>query len=171
MARPARGAGGLADRAQPVERARLGELGSAQAIDEVATPDPPGFLHGPEHRIDRREPAGDRLGGDRLAGQDPVPFEQREGEGVEALRPGRGSRAAGLRPRSTSDQRPAASGGPSAVSRPGRGRAVERAGRRQRSARSGANVSFVTSPAHTRSHSASRTSRSWPPPVATYSSR
>ena len=65
----------------------------------------------------------------------------------------------------TSDQRPAASGGPSAVSRPGRPRprAPPLPVRFQRSARSGANVSLVTSPAHTRSHSASRTSRSFEP--------
>ena len=67
---------------------------------------------------------------------------------------------------STSDQRPAASGGPSAVRRPARGRrgpaAREPSGRFQRSARSGAKVSLVTSPAHTRSHSASSTSRSGP---------
>ena len=60
---------------------------------------------------------------------------------------------------STSDQRPAASGGPSAVRRPGRGR-WSFAGRFQRRARSGAKVSFVTSPAQTRSQSASSTSRS-----------
>ena len=40
-----------------------------------------------------------------------------------------------------------------------------RAGRFQRSARSGANVSLVTSPAQTRSHSASSTSRSNAPPA------
>ena len=70
----------------------------------------------------------------------------------------------------TRDQRPAASGGPSVASRPGRGRRSP-AGRFQRSARSGAKVSLVTSPAQARSHSASRTSRSDPPPAAANSSR
>ena len=60
---------------------------------------------------------------------------------------------------------PAASGGPSVARRPGRGRRSP-PGRFQRSARSGAKVSFVTSPAQARSHSASRTSRSEPPPAA-----
>ena len=73
----------------------------------------------------------------------------------------------------TSDQRPAASGGPSAVSRPGRPtvRRPPLPVRFQRSARSGANVSLVTSPAQTRSHSASRTSRSEVPRAAANSSR
>ena len=71
---------------------------------------------------------------------------------------------------STSDHRPAASGGPSDVRRPWRGR-ESRAGRFQRRARSGANVSFVTSPAQTRSHSASSASRSVRAPEAVNSSR
>ena len=66
--------------------------------------------------------------------------------------------------RATSGRRPRAararSAGPAARPR------VPLAGRFQRSARSGANVSFVTSPAQTRSHRASSTSRSEPPPAA-----
>ena len=66
----------------------------------------------------------------------------------------------------TRDHRPAPAGGPTRVSRPGRGRppprpVVER--RREAAptaARSGFSVSFVTSPAHTRSHRAASTFRS-----------
>ena len=60
----------------------------------------------------------------------------------------------------TSDHRPAPAGGPSRDSRPGRGRRVLGAVRRglpDSCARTGANESFVTWPAHTRSHSAAST--------------
>ena len=63
----------------------------------------------------------------------------------------------------TSDHRPAPAGGPLRRSAPGRGR-VPGLGRFARApatyARSGASVSFVTSPDHTSSHSASSTIRS-----------
>ena len=83
-----------------------------------------------------------------------MPVEQRERELVEPLGGARDGAADSQIPLPTRDHRPAASGGPSEVSRPARGVRVldERAGRFQRSARSGAKVSLVTSPAQTRSH-------------------
>ena len=161
--------GRFADRAQPVEGARQRELRRPEPVDEVAAPDAAGLLHRPQDRVDGGEPAVDALGGDRLAGQDAVALEEGQAQGVEPLgRPGDGS---GVR----RDERPAAGGlGRSeAVSRPGRP-TVRRAPlpvRFQRRARSGANVSLVTSPAQTRSHSASRTSRSEFPRAAVKSSR
>ena len=149
----------FADRAEPLERAGQRELGGAEPVDEVAAPDPARLLEHPQDRVDRREAALDALVRDRLPGHDAVPVEQRECRRVESL----GRRAA-----STSlDERPAAGGLRRTQRRQTSGPApASRAGRFQRSARSGANVSFVTSPAQTRSQSASSTSRSEPPPAA-----
>ena len=163
-ARSAGSARGLAERPQPLDRAGEGELGRAETVDEVAAPDPAGLLQGAEHGIDRREPAVDALAGHAVAGHDPLAIEQRERRGVDPFR----RRARRRRRRATSVRRPPAD--PARSGGPGR-RRTSRADRFQRSARSGANVSFVTSPAQTRSQSASRTSRSEPPPAAAYSSR
>ena len=159
----------VAHRAQPVERAGKRELGCTEPVDEVAAPDPTRLLERAEDRVDAGEPALDPSADDRLAGQHAVPLEQGRAPGRGVARSGRRASTG-----STSDQRPAASGGPSAVRRPGRPRrapAPEPDGRFQRSARSGANVSLVTSPAQTRSHSASSISRSEPPPAAAWIAR
>ena len=166
-AAPPRRSAGVAHRPQPLDRAGQRELGGAEPVDEVAAPDPAGLLERPQDRVDRREPAVDPLARDRLAGHDAVPVEQGEGRARGAAP----SAVAGRRRRrrATSGRPPRAARATSA------GRAARPASlppvRFQRSARSGANVSFVTSPAQTRSHSASRTSRSEPPPAAANSSR
>ena len=51
--------GGRAFGAQAVDRARQGELGRAQALDEIAAPNLARFLHGAQHRVDRGEPTRD----------------------------------------------------------------------------------------------------------------
>ena len=154
------------DRPQPVERACERELRGAQPVDEVAAPDPAGILERAQHRVDGAEAALEAFRRDRLAGEHAMALEHRDRLGVEAFR--RGERRRRL------DERPPAGG----LRRAQRGEpagtraAVPATPRRfQRSARSGANVSLVTSPAHTRSHRASSTSRSEPPPDAACSSR
>ena len=86
-----------------------------------------------------------------------MPVEQHASESVATIAVGSAV------PTSTSDQRPCAVGGPSAVSDPMRGR-PPRAGPPDRfladRARTAAKLSLVTSPAHTRSHSASSVMRS-----------
>ena len=66
----------------------------------------------------------------------------------------------GRRKGATSDQRPAALGGPDRVTRPGRRARPDRRPDPRASARTGASESLVTSPAHARSHSAASTA-SW----------
>ena len=100
------GVGGLAGGAQPVDRAGQRELRGTEPVDEVAAPDATGFLHRAQDRIDGAEAAVDALGGDRLAGQDAVPLEEREASAACSRSVGVGRRRGG----STSDQRPAASG-------------------------------------------------------------
>ena len=108
----------VADRPQPVDRAGQRELRRPEAGDEVAAPRSARLLHGAQHRVDRCVAAGDPLGRHALAGDDSVALEQRG-------RRGRGRARSAFAPRptrsATSDQRPAARGGPSATSRPGRG--------------------------------------------------
>ena len=74
---------------------------------------------------------------------------------------GRGSSAG-----ATSDQRPAPAGGPSRDSRPTSGRRTDPLRGLRRDARTGAKVSLVTSPYHTRSHNALSSSVSDGLPVA-----
>ncbi len=135
------------------------ELRRPEPVDEVAAPDPAGLLHRAQDRVDGREAAVDALGRDRLAGQDAVALEEGQALGVEPLG-GPARRASGL----GRDERPATGRLGRSERRqpagPAAGRRAPLPVRFQRSARSGANVSLVTSPAQTRSHSASRTSRS-----------
>ena len=167
-------------RAQPIPPRRRGpratgrapgerELGGAEAIDEVAASDATSFLQRTKDRIDRGEAAVHGFGGDGLTCRDAMALEEGERLRVEAFR-----RRGVVERFDQRDPRPAASGGPRAVSRPGRPRRApepEPEGRFQRRARSGANVSLVTSPAHTRSQSASSISRSDPPPAAAWMAR
>ena len=96
----------LAERAQPVDRARGAELGGAQPLDEVAAPAAAGVLERREHLVDRREAAGQPLADHRAAGDDAVPVEQPLGRCV---------RAAGRVGVELGEQRPAAGG----LGRPG----------------------------------------------------
>ena len=75
----------LANRPQPVEGARQGELGGPQPVYEVAAPDPAGILECAQDRIDRREAASDALADDRLAGQDTVAVEEGQRQGMQPL--------------------------------------------------------------------------------------
>src|SRR5439155_21025396 len=68
--------------AQPVDRTRECELGGAESLDEIAAPDPARFLECAEGRLDRAEAAFEALGRDSLTGDDSVPVEQRERDGV-----------------------------------------------------------------------------------------
>ena len=79
---------GLADRAQPIERPGQGELGGAEAVDEVAAPDPARLLERPQDRVDPEKPPADSLADDGLPGENPVAIEKGQGERVEPL--GRG---------------------------------------------------------------------------------
>ena len=98
----------LAGRAQPVERAGERELRGPQAVDEVAAPDPARLLERPQDRVDRAEPALEPFGRDR-----PRASGRRTARAGRAT--GRGAARSGSRSAaSTSDQRPAASGGPRA---------------------------------------------------------
>ena len=81
---------GLAERAQPVERAGVRELQAAEAGHEVAAADAAGLFEGLQHRVDRREPARDLLERDRVAGQDAVALQQLLGEGFRPLGGARG---------------------------------------------------------------------------------
>ena len=139
---------------------RPGHPRSSRAGCGRPPPSPAGSGRPPRTRrpsLRRRPPRGSRRRGGRAARwpwHAAVPCRDRRGAVIGA----------------TSDHRPAPSGGPRVVSRPTRGRRAAScppprcAGRFQRSARSEANVSLVTSPAHTRSHRASSTGRSAPPP-------
>ena len=142
------------------------ELGAAQALDEVAAPNPAALLHLAEDRVDGPEPAGDALGDDSVARDDPVALEQGRRQGGAPLgrrwcrvRCRAPSSADRVPRRATSGQQPPAV--PCRVPGPPRAlRVGARPRRGQRRARSGANVSLLTSPAQTRSQSASRSSRS-----------
>src|SRR5438270_7940435 len=61
---------------EPVDGARERELQATEAIDEVATPDLAGFLHRPQHWIERRKSTGDALTERGLAGQYAVPLQE-----------------------------------------------------------------------------------------------
>ena len=73
-------------RAHPVHRPRQRELRGPQALHEVAAAALPSIFHGPEHRVDGREPARHPLGGHRAAQQDPVPVQQGPGQRVQQAR-------------------------------------------------------------------------------------
>ncbi len=70
---------GHPERAESVHRAGQSELGGAETLHEVTTPAAARFVGLPEHRIDRREPAGNGLGCDLAASQYPVPVQQHLG--------------------------------------------------------------------------------------------
>ena len=76
---------GLAQGAQAIDGSRQRELGAAQAIDDVAAPDPALLLHRAEDRVDRAEAAVDAFRVDGFAHQDAVPLEERERGGVPPL--------------------------------------------------------------------------------------
>ena len=82
--------------AEPLDRAAERELGSAQALDEVAAPREPERLQRLELAVDGAVPADDPLAADAVARDDPLPLEQELGEGP-AVGPA-GEQAAGQRP-------------------------------------------------------------------------
>ena len=87
--------------AQALDRSRQGELGSSEALHEVAAPSGAEQLEVLKLTVDGGEAAGDALGDGGLAGDDPVALEQQLGQGA---RPGT-SRWSALEQRSA--QRPA----------------------------------------------------------------
>ncbi len=145
--------------AQPVEGPGLGELGGAQAIDEVAPADPAGLLERSQHRVDPGEPAGGPLAHHGLAGEHAVAVEQGQGQGVEPLgrrrRPARrGLRR--LRP-ATTDLRPRAD-----RARQAAGTLARRPARAGASAAPGAGRTCRSSPRRPRRDPTGRRGRSGP---------
>ena len=146
-------------RAQPLDRAGERELRAAEPLDEVAAAADAERLELLQRVVEDREAAGDPLGEHLLAGDDPVALEQQLGEHAASRRP-----APAPCGRSCVDERPAALGrrarrSPCGASRSGAPGRLRLRARDLASvcfgARSGAQPSFVTSPAQTRSHSAS----------------
>src|SRR6266542_1384829 len=72
-------------RPEAVDRAGQGELGGAEAFDEVAAADLAGFLHGSEDGVDAGEAAGELFAEDAFAGQYAIALEQGHGECVRAF--------------------------------------------------------------------------------------
>ena len=154
--------------AQPLERSRLGELQAAEAGHEVAAAHAAGLLERLQDRVDRGEAARHALEGHRVARQHAVAREQLLGERLGAL-----GRARRPPRRGTTAPAPDRGGRhlPARAERPtARPRRSARAACAATNARSAPGVSFVTSPAHARSHSASTTGRARPPPAASSSS-
>ena len=145
-------------RAQALDGAGQGELRAAEALDEVAAPAHAERLELAEGVVEDREAAGDPLGQHLLAGDDAVALEQQLGQRAPA-----GARLdlARGRARVVSDQRPWTCACEPVRREPKRRPGLVRSRARwarasvRRGARSGAHASLVTSPAHTRSHSAS----------------
>ncbi len=75
----------LAESSQPVHCSGQGELGAAQALDEVTAPDSTRLLHRAQHRIQARESPWPSLARDRLASQDAVALEEDARGRMEAL--------------------------------------------------------------------------------------
>ena len=73
---------GGAQGAEEVDGGGEGELGGAEAGDEVAAADAAAFFEGFEDGVDGGEAAGDVFGGGALAEEDAVAVEELEGEGV-----------------------------------------------------------------------------------------
>ena len=145
--------------AQPLDRAAERELRAAEPLDEVAAPAEAERLERLQLAVDRAVAAGDALGADAVARDDPLPLEQQLGEraavGRGPAKSRAGERPAALRRGDLARARGARSG---AARRSAR--AARRSGGR---ARSGVQASFVTSPAQTSSQSAgSATSASSP---------
>ena len=114
-ARPAPAALGVAHGPQAVDRARQRELRGAQALHEVAAPDPARFLHGAQHRVDapRSRPCTPSAA---TASRVSTPWRSSSASASAwSVRRAVGRAAPATRRRrpATSDQRPAASGGPS----------------------------------------------------------
>ena len=70
----------LAQLAQPLDRAAERELRAAEPLDEVAAPAEAERLERAQLGVDRAVAAGDALGADAVAGDDPLPLEQQLGE-------------------------------------------------------------------------------------------
>ena len=98
-------------RAQPLDRAGQRELGAAEALDEVAAAGGAEQLEVAELRVEGREAAGDALGEDRLAGDDPVALEHQLGLGAQP----RAGLGAFSKSGATSDQRPCTAAPPAAA--------------------------------------------------------
>ena len=75
----------LPKRAKPINCPGHGELRAAETGDEVAASHPAAVFEQFEHRIEPGEASGHPLGLDGFAGQHPVAFEERDGEGVGAF--------------------------------------------------------------------------------------
>ena len=138
------GAVGFGQRAQPLDRAGQGELGAAEALDEVAAAGGAEQLEVAELGVEGREAAGDALGEHGLAGDDAVALEHQLGLGAQP-RP-----RAGRVLEERRGQRPAAldrgAGGRAAAGEAAAAGARAAGTARRRGARSGAKASLVTSP-------------------------
>ena len=146
--------GTLAQIAQPLDRAAERELRAAETLDEVAAPAQPERLERTQLCVHRAVAAGNPLGADAVARDDPLPFEQELGERTAIGRTA--EEALGARPASARSRSGPGRGG-------GRSGAVDApasATPNRREARSGVHASFVTSPDHTRSQSAGSASAS-----------
>ena len=78
------GAVGFGQRAQALDRAGEGELGAAEALDEVAAAGGAEQLEVAELRVEGGEAAGDALGQHGLAGDDAVALQHQLGLGAQA---------------------------------------------------------------------------------------
>ena len=87
--------------AQAVESAGQGELGSAEALDEVAPAHPAGVLEGGQDGVEAGEAAGEALGEDGLAAQHPVAGEQLLGSGGGGRGGGGGAASRSAQPGTT----------------------------------------------------------------------
>ena len=87
---------------QSLDRAGERELGRAEAVDEVAAPDPARFLERPQDRVDAGKAAVVAFGHHGLPDHDAVAVEEGEAERVEPL----GRRAGRLARRATSGRPP-----------------------------------------------------------------
>ena len=128
--------------AQALDRAAERELRAAEAFDEVAAPAEAERLQRAQLAVDRAVAAGDPLGADAVACDDPVPLQQQLGEGAVGPRPG--SAPAG--PEETAGR---ATSGPASPSSPRRG-----------GARSGARAAARPAPGSGGRHEAASTRRS-----------
>jgi hypothetical protein len=71
-----------AELAEEIDGGGQGELGGAEAGDEIAATDAAGFFKSFEDVVDSAEAAGNVFGGDGFAGEDAVAVEELEREGV-----------------------------------------------------------------------------------------
>ena len=110
---------GVAQCPEAIHGSRQRELRGSQPFDEIPAPDPAGFFHSAQHRVDGTEAAGDVLRRNGIAGQDSVALQQRGHHRVEPLRSTRGHAHVG-----TIDEGPAADSLRRSYLQPARSRAA-----------------------------------------------